>query len=464
MSFRKLRLSFLSLCLSIITFITPVYTLLTLALSVILLGCTGCQQLQEELVSSKSEVLQLSSTLTTQKENTTLLQHQLKEMEAKYTEDLNSREEALRKLNADLETKSNTVALITQQYHQLSLRFHQELEASTLVNTCTCHKHHVCNPVIVNEENTVDTELEVLHSHQQYRGLRLPNPPLGISRRTPTTIQRRRFHRTTSSPVPCEASSMSSLENSTPNIISSSADRRLPTPPMSPRPLSSSSSPPHLRRASRPVRRQTPSLGSAVSVRNIDNTSVTSSNPPPSRSHVKLRSNHNQSYDRSTSSMPLDPVRRQKHRALPPDVIQSREKDVQILPKPSPPILPPIVAGACMSNSDYSNTPQSQVESVSLMSSTSSLSNSSYQSTPPSHRRQHRHFILSRAQGLSSAPVRTMKVLCYGQTGLDRHDNEDITEEDSKGGLEAADGMLLVKETVSCEDQKWQELHQQGTD
>ena len=372
----------------------------------------------------------------------------------------------MRKLNSELETKANTVALITQQYHQLSLRFHQELEANARVITCTCHKNQPCNPGIVNGEDVIDSDHEagdIRWSQQQYRGLRLgPNPPTGLSRRTPTTIQQRKY-RTTSSPVPCEVSSMSSLENSTPNL-SSSAGRRLPTPPISPRPLSSSSSPPHLRRASKPIRRQTPSLGSEVSVRYTDATSVVNSNPLPSRSQVKQRNNRKQSSDRSATSLPLVPVKQQKVGSLPSaisDIMQSREKDVQVVPKPPPPILPPIVAGTRTSNIDPLDIPQGHDV---LMSSNSSLSNTNFQSTPPSHRRQHRHFILSRDQGLSSAPVRTMRVLCYSRTELDRHDNGDLTKEDSKGGLEAADRMLLVKETVSREEQKWQELHQQGTD
>ena len=356
----------------------------------------------------------MSSTLSAATDNNALLRHQLKEMEAKYTSDLYSKDEALQTLNTDLERKSNTIALITQQYHQLRARFHQEIES---LPPCTqCHYHHDSEET----DATSDTD-EVQRTQYQFRGLRLtPNPPpVGISRRPPATTQRRDFRRTNSSPVPFEVSSMTSIE-------SSGTARALPTPPISPKPLSYSSSPPQLRRASKPLRRQQQGRSA---------TSLSRHSKQPVRTQYR------------NDSTSLDPVRRQNSeiiRSEISDIIQSSKRQDHVSVKQPPPVLPPI-------ESNEEIDPMSNQAFV--------LSNSSLQSTPPTTtRKQHRHFVLSKAQGLRSAPVRPMRVLCYNQARLDTAIEVAKEEKVIPDGVE---GVLVVNKT---EDSTWTELHQQGTD
>ncbi len=378
--------------------------------------CLGCQQLEEELVSSKSEILRLSSALSSATDNNALLQHQLREMEAKYTSDLYSKDEALQTLNTDLERKSNTVALITQQYHQLRARFHQEIESHPPCTQC----HHQGS----EETDAIsDTDEAQRTQYHQLRGLRLtPNPPpMGISRRPPATTQRRNFRRTNSSPAPFEVSSMTSIE-------SSGTTRALPTPPISPKPLSYSSSPPdQLRRASKPLRRQQQGRSA---------TSLSGHSKQPVKTLYR------------SDNTPLDPFRRQASeivRSEISDIIESSKRQDHVSVKQPPPVLPPIELNE-------------QIDSVS--SQAIALSSSDLQSTPPTTtRKQHRHFILSKAQGLSSAPVRPMRVLCYNQARLDTAIEVAKEEKVIPDGVE---GVLLVNKT---KDNQWTELHHhQGTD
>ena len=360
-------------------------------------------------------MLRLSSALSSEKDNSALLRHQLKELDSKYTAELNSKDEALLTLSDDLEKKSNTVALITQQYHQLRARFHQELDSIAQASTTCPHCHH--RESTGEEASSTDTT-DVQRAQYQFRGLRLaPNPPSGISRRTPASIQGRNFRRTTSSPVPREVSSITSVDDTESTHVQ-------PTPPSTPKPLSYSSSPPQLRRASRPVRRQSSS-----------STSLGDPSKQPSRD--------------TRATTPLEPVRRQKSGAIPSeisDIIYSSRNTKQnpISLRQPPPVLPPI-------ESSEQLDPMSNQAFI--------LSSSNLQPTPPGNsRKQHRHLILSKAQGLSSAPVRPMRMLCYSQAHLDP---VEATQVDEGVASEGVEGVLLVNE---MEDSALTELHQQGTD
>lgn len=453
---------------------------------IIILGCIGCQQLQEELVSSKADMLRLRSALNFQKETITLVQHQIREMEVKYSRELNLKDEILKKLNADLETKSNTVALITQRYHQLSLRFHCEQTSSgTQTSTiCTCQKHNDHKVTSVSEQRATSSDRDMINSRDsqtsqlQYRGTQFePKPPSGISRRSYTVNQPINAHDTSPS-VPWEVSSMSSLEISAP-IASSPAYYKVPTPPKSSRPLSSSSSPPHLRRASKPIRRQTSSLGAVVPVRGITQTSShVTSGLLPSKHQMKARRIHENfpnSSDRLSTSTLFDPGTVQKHKVLTSDmsdILPSYEKDVQLLSHTSPPLLPPIVTDGGIDTSTIGNSSANptldQLDLIPLINSTNSLTNHNLQTIPPSRARlPHHNFILSRSRvhGMNSAPVRAMRVMYHGQNGLDQQNDADM-KDDSKISLDDAAGRVLLVEDVtgSREDQKWQQLYQRGTD
>ncbi len=369
------------------------------------------------MVSSKSELLRLSSSLGSAKDTNALLQHQLKETEAKYTLDIGSKDEAIQSLTVDLERKSNALALVTQQYHQLRARFHQELDSLAQSNVCPqCHHHSD-----VGDTSADNSELQ--RTQYQFHGLRLaPNPPhSGISRRpAPATIQRRNFRRTTSSPAPCNVSNISNTE-------SSGSTQCLPTPPISPKPLSYSSSPPQLRRASRPQRRPRQAESATGDYTKKTVKSQYTSDSPEQRSRV---------------STPLEPIKRQKGGIASSeikDIIQSSRTSEHIIVKQPPPVLPPI----------ESNHKQDATSSQDF-----ARSSSSFQATPPTGaRKQHRRFLLSKAQGLSSAPpVRPMRVLCYNQARLDT-------------AMEVAKDDKVMQERVELlvEDSPQTELQQQST-
>ncbi len=373
---------------------------------VALTECAGCQQLEEELVSNKSEVLRLNSAFDSAKDANALLQHQLKETESKYSLDMSSKDVEIQLLTTEVEKKSNAIAAITQQYHQLRAKYHQELESLVRSNVCMQCYQNSCNS---ETDSTSDTN-ELQKAQYEFHGLRLtPNPP-HITRRQapPAMIQRRNFRRATSSPVPCDVSNVMNTE-------SSGSTHAIPTPPISPKPLSYSSSPPQLRRASRPLRkpRQAESATGDYSKRT-----------------VKPLYKNDSSEQGWRVGTPLEPVKRQKSGIAPSDIndiIQSNKKSEHTFVKRSPPVLPPIES-----------------------SQNFTLSSSSFQATPSTGaQKQHRRFVLSKAQGLSSAPVRPMRVLCYNQARLD------TAMEVAKDDKVISDGLV--------EDSTWTELHQQST-
>lgn len=408
--------------------------------------CGECKQLEEDLTSSKAEILKLSSQLSSNQDKLMLYEHQLQDVTSKFTEEIKIKDEKLTRQNADLEAKSNTVASLTQQLYNTRLRLRNEMEtnariASGAVCKCPhCHLH-----VQVHGNHHVGNSDEHFHSQ-----LHLPKDTnvsdVSIESEPTKTVRssqiERRRKRTVSSPVPDSVSSIvdqAGLESET-----STGSRRLPTPPILPRPPSNSS----VRRASIPVRRQLPFTSSLTKEQTTSMTSLPGGYQ-----------------DSSVEQRTLDPVRVYKCGTVPPDIrhlLRSREGDVRIVSKPAPPVLPPIQSydgTEWMSNTNIQHSEDSQSSTGLEYASCSELPTR----IPP---RRHRHFILAQAQGLSSAPS-TMRVLRYNPHGLEsgREDMEGMREEEREliGEESAAEGTLLVRETVNRKDHAWQELHQHGT-
>lgn len=167
-------------------------------------GCTECKHLGEELISSKAEVLRLLSALSAREERSSLLGHQLTESEKKFAAEVKNREDKIGQLSAELESKADTVAYLTQQLHQSKLRLKKALE-----------KHPYAAPT--HTAAVGDAALQPGRSSASTR-------PYQTSRVV---------RRTTSSPVPQEVAFLTSVSPEAKTM------RHLPTPPLPPRPPSS---------------------------------------------------------------------------------------------------------------------------------------------------------------------------------------------------------------------------------
>ena len=364
-----------------------------------------------------------------------LYEHQLQDMTSKFTDEMRIKEEKVSRQNAELETKSSTIASLTQQLYNTRIRLRSEIEtnariASGAICNCPhCRAHHRSRPTSRSstDKSNVSADKE----------------PMRTSR-----IERRRV-RTVSSPVPDSIADQQEQDG----LRSSTGSIRLPTPPSLPKPPTKSS----IRRASIPIRRQLPFM--SASVREPTTTGSTTSlpggrHPRPDENVLEQRA--------------LDPVKMYRYGTVPTDIRQllhSREGDVRIVSKPAPPVLPPITLDdntKSLSQTEILNREDTQLSNE--------LEYASYSELPTSNirLRRHRHFILAQAQGLSSAPS-TMRVLRYHPHSLEPG-LEDVgtgrpreAEEEFIGEEGAAEGTLLVRETVNRKDQGWRELHQHGT-
>ena len=403
----------------------------------LILGCAECKHLGEELISSKAEVLRLLSVLSTHEEKSSLLAHQLAEIEKKFTAETNSKEDRISQLNIELESKSNTVAYLTQQLHQSKLRLKKALEGGAYA------KRTYAAPTCAATGDPSGHDVILQPGH----------PSAGTSTRPYRT--NRVVRRTTSSPVPQRFASSSQDQSASPEARSM---HHLPTPPLPPHPPSSpQTTPPHprIRRASTPRRRKSDLPPETSSPRDL-----TDNGQQPRPPSVSPRQQS------GASRTNLDPMRGQRYPSPPDisDILQSQKSRVPVVTKPTPPVLPPIQSDICMATERRGDTPSptevlpqsKSVDSYGTCTFTESTDNPSSRLQPLPHRQ--RHIILAKSQGLSSAPS-TLRVLRYGPRGLEsKREEADVY----KPG--AAEGTLMVKENVNEKSQAWQELHQHGAD
>ena len=381
-------------------------------------------------MSSKAEVLRLLSALSAREERSSLLGYQLAESEKKFAEEVKSREDKIGQLGVELESKANTVAYLTQQLHQSKLRLKKALEKHTYAApTCTAAGDAVLQP---GSSNAV----------------------LGTASTRPYRTSRV-VRRTVSSPVPQEVASLTSVSPEAKTV------RYLPTPPLPPRPPSSpQTTPPYplIRRASTPRRRKSDRSPETSSPQNLPESGEFTTQPRPPSVSPRQPS--------GGSRTNLDPVRAQRYHPSPPDIsdiLQSQKSTVSVITKPTPPVLPPIQSDTCMHAERHCSVASSLMDvlpqSKSVDCYTSSESPDTPSSRPQHYPRRHRHIVLAKSQGLSSAPS-ALRVLHYGPRGVERERKE--TDVSSKPG--AAQGTLMVKENVNEKSQAWQELHQHGAD
>ena len=498
--------------------------------------------MEESLTTSKAEILKLRSTLTSSEDKIHLLDHQLEELNTKFCEEVQTRDEKLSKQSSELDSKANTIATLTQQLYNTKVRLRNELQAKidTKTSTVTAVSSHAASgAACVCPHCHLHRKKPAVTGDRYYAlgegGVKVPTDyqvtPIATggtsSRSRISRIQRRHF-RNSSSPVSQDVRNLSHHSESEDSYYYHSPSKigtfkRLPTPPLTPRPpptSAASPAPSMIRRASNPIRKQSPSpRSSRDQISSRGSTSSVSS--CTSVASLTDESVHSSCDSLSTTSVSneagktLDPVQVHRQGVVPQELRellqQSREsgnlgeQQLQqlLMTKPAP--LPPIVSDEDMDDSDQTTPTQSEVfhldpttmtvpdpnNFTTVHPSDPSRFKGHHHHHPHAHhhhhpaavgiRQHHRHFILAKAQGLSSAPS-TVRLLRYspptvqqrqdlmmtstrgeevgGASGsglLVESEVEGVVEDSERG---TAEGTLLVKETIDRKDSALQELHQ----
>lgn len=96
----------------------------------------GQPQLEEELIS---EVAKLQSSLSKEQESCALLQHQVEHLLSRHSDELSAKDDVISQLNMELDAKASVIALVTQQLCQVRAKLKQEIEArSKKPSPCAC--------------------------------------------------------------------------------------------------------------------------------------------------------------------------------------------------------------------------------------------------------------------------------------------------------------------------------------
>ena len=407
--------------------------------------------MEESLTNSKAEILKFRSALSKCEDKVNLLDHQLEDVTTKFSEEVRLRDESLTNQSSELESKANTIAMLTQQLYNTKIRLRNEIQAKTALtashatsNTmCVCPHCHVHRKQAIVTGSTGDVHYVI---HEAGGGVveQVPSPST-VTRSRISRIQRRHF-RNSSSPAAQEVGSLYDSEGQNmPN--KTGTHQRLPTPPLTPRPPSTTSQAPPtmIRRASKTVRKQSPSPRSSKGHIEVGGGSSKIVSHVPSLTEIDTSNDGGGGVEScsaasiSNEKKILDPVQTHRQGVMPDELrelLQSRGSEsggMQIISsKPAP--LPPIAGEDTASR---------------------------LKGHPPPH--QHRHFILAKAQGLSSAPS-TVRVLRYpppsrqGEEGVATRGLLEPGEikDDNRVTME---GTLLVKETTDRNDSTLQELH-----
>lgn len=331
---------------------------------------TGQPQLEEELIS---EIAKLQSSLSKEQESCALLHHQVEHLLTKHSEEISARDDVISQLNTELDAKASVIALVTQQLCQVRAKLKQEVETRSK-KPIAC----VCPHCFVHRKSSTEGKLSPLQEYSSNTGNRmeLPNATL----------------------VPSPPSA---------------------TPPHPPPPMASR----HRiikRRASTPIRRQSPSPRNSLINLSLDSSKDITLRPPRANKDPSILSSDFQEF-LSLKDGVAKPVRRERHPVLPP--IPSPLQDEK-------------AAGNLVIHSHTSYPGNQQISGASNASSSNA---------------RHR-LILAKSKGLSSAPS-TLRVLHYGARSKQdsgggggtsgAKEEEEAQEEDLAAAPEGA--LLLVK-------------------
>lgn len=486
--------------------------------------------LEESLTNSKAEILKLRSALTSSEDKIHLLDHQLEELNTKFSEEVQIRDETVNKQNSELDSKANTIAMLTQQLYNTKVRLRNELQATTTATAASshaapssvcvcphCHVHRKNKPAVTGDRyyalGSDGGVVPVGLGAADYQMSPSIATGAGSSRSRVSRIQRRHF-RNSSSPVSQDVRNLSQSESEDGYFSPSKAGTRMlpATPPLTPRPpptSAASPAPSMIRRASNPMRKQSPSPRSSRG--QISSISGSTSSMTSSRTSIATLTDDLDAISLSATSVGnnevakvLDPVQPHRQGTVPQELrelLKSRENgnlgEQLLISKPPP--LPPIVS-TDDDNSDQTTPTQSEVfhghysdpatmtvdpNNLTTVHPSDPLSSSRVKGHHHYHpggiRQHHRHFILAKAQGLSSAPS-TVRLLRYSPPAQQKQDlmmrevqelevggaggSGLLMESTERGVIDegeergTAEGTLLVKETIDRKDSGLQELHQ----
>ena len=184
--------------------------------------------LEESLTNSKAEILKLRSALTSSEDKIHLLDHQLEELNTKFSEEVQIRDETLNKQNSELDSKANTIAMLTQQLYNTKVRLRNELQAKTTATAALshaassgvcvcphCHVHRKNKPAVTGDRYYAlggDGGVVPVGLGADYQMSPSIATGAGSSRSRVSRIQRRHF-RNSSSPVSQDVRNLSQSES-----------------------------------------------------------------------------------------------------------------------------------------------------------------------------------------------------------------------------------------------------------
>ena len=88
--------------------------------------------LSEEIVLCRDKVVSLQHALSASKKEVELLKHQLQESESTFSEELLKKDACIHHYETVLEQNSQTIAQLTNKYHQMKAKLIQTIEANSL--------------------------------------------------------------------------------------------------------------------------------------------------------------------------------------------------------------------------------------------------------------------------------------------------------------------------------------------
>ena len=336
-----------------------------------------------------------------------MLQHQVDYLLAKHSEDISSRDEAIKQLNDELDTKAGAVVLLTQQLYQARVKLKQEVEERVQKSTaCVCPHCYVHQKM--SKSVSAESRLGTLHE----------SDPLS-----------RGYDRDTLS----ADTAVSSQWRTSPPPQS--------TPPISPHPPPPSATRRHSikRRASTPIRRHSPSPKSAQSAAG-DHTH-----------HLSQQKSLRPALTAKDAGMLSNELQQLLSLKDGSEVKLTRRKETH-------PVLPPILSSSkltedCPQDIHTSSVTLDRTPSGHFVCATVPVPMAT--DSPQTH--HHRRLILAKSKGLSSAPSK-LRVLRY--SSCSRAEGEEPRggaaaggekeEEEGEGGIEASSSggtLLMVKET-----------------
>lgn len=203
---------------------------------------TGQLQLEDDLIASRSEMAKVQSNLSKEQEKVSILQHQVDELLSKHAEDVTVRDDFIKQLNIELDSKANVIVLLTQQIYRIRAKLKQELEdKTTKALICSCPHCYIHS--------------EISESKEQQGSLTSRENKLAPLRKANC------HHHSYRSPPSIHNTEDQHSLASTSSVVSENQTRHLtPTPPLCPPPTSASGWRRGIvRRASTPVRKNSSS-------------------------------------------------------------------------------------------------------------------------------------------------------------------------------------------------------------